>query len=101
MPMTDDLSRLASIVTRDLVLSGRARAIRQQTGLSLSELGKASGVTAELVGLWESGKAAPTTQQALAWLSLLTERASWREAAADAEATPAEVTPARPRRAQR
>ncbi len=84
MAMADDVSRLTSIVARDFALSGRARQLRQAGGLTLSRIGKHSGATAELVGMWESGKATPTTQQTLAWLGALTEQASWREAPGEA-----------------
>ena len=86
MALQDDIARLTAIVTRDLVLSGRAQHYRQASGLGLSEVGKASGVTAAQVGVWETGHAAPSTQQSLAWLSLLLEKASWREAAEKAAA---------------
>ena len=81
MPLQDDITRLTAIVTRDLVLSGRAQQYRMAASLTPSELGKASGATPAQVTAWESGKAAPSCQQALAWLSLLLEKASWREAA--------------------
>lgn len=79
MTTTDDLARLVAIQTRDLVLSGRARQYRQSAGVTISELAKAAGATPEQVGLWEEGRLTPTVPQALAWLSLLMERASWRE----------------------
>lgn len=84
MSQTDDITRLTAIVTRNLVLSGRARQYRQSCGASLPELGKAAGTSGARVGQWESGKATPTCQQALAWLNQLLELASWREKGAEA-----------------
>jgi transcriptional regulator with XRE-family HTH domain len=81
MTQADDLSRLTSILVRELALTGRARQVRFSQSLPLSELGKAAGATADQVGLWEEGRATPSTPQALAWLSFLYEKASWREAA--------------------
>ena len=86
MAQSDDIARLAQIMCRDLVLSGRARQHRQASGLSLSDLGKASGATAEQVGLWEAGRATPSLAQSLAWLGAVTEKAAWREAAGKASA---------------
>jgi transcriptional regulator with XRE-family HTH domain len=83
MAQSDDLATLTALVSREFVLSGRARHLRLTTQLPLSELAKAAGCTPEQVGLWEAGRATPTTRQSLAWLGHLLERASWRATVGD------------------
>ncbi len=80
MASTDDIARTVAIVAAGHVVSGEARNMRLAAGLSLGEVGKATGVTADTVAMWETGTARPTTQQALAWLSLVTDRAVARKA---------------------
>jgi transcriptional regulator with XRE-family HTH domain len=74
MPLTDDITRLTSVVVRMLVAEGTPTRLRQRTKLDLSQVGKACGVSASVVGSWEDGVAQPTTQEALAWLTLLYDR---------------------------
>lgn len=105
---SDDLARLTQLVTRALAVHGLAEQVRMANGVTLSELGKASGATAEQAGLWLTGRATASKDQALAVFGMVYERASWREAAGNGETeTPAsvagvsETVPARPRRVRR
>src|SRR6266568_2616780 len=75
MALQDDVNRLVMIDAARAVLSGQARQLRQAAGLSLSEVGKACGTTASVIGMWEDSLARPTVQQALAWQTLLLDRA--------------------------
>ena len=77
----DDIGRLVAIVTRDMVLNGRAAQLRQAASVTIGEVAKAAGATPEMVGMWEAGRLTPSTGQALAWLAFVTEKASWRETA--------------------
>jgi transcriptional regulator with XRE-family HTH domain len=71
----DLAERLTAIVVAQVVLSGAARDLRRQAGLSAAEVGALCGVSAaELTG-WEDGLSVPATGQAMAWLGLLTSRA--------------------------
>jgi transcriptional regulator with XRE-family HTH domain len=74
MTLNDDLARLASVVVRMLVADATPTRLRIVAGLDLSQVGKACGVSASVVGSWEEGLAQPTTQEALAWLTLLYDR---------------------------
>lgn len=107
---SDDIAALTQLVTRVLTVHGLAEQTRLATGVSLSELAKASGATPEAVGMWLTGRATPTQRQAIAAFGLLYERAAWREAAGNGEADPggaavaavvASAAPATPRRARR
>jgi DNA-binding transcriptional regulator YiaG len=71
MALTDDIERLTSIMTAQLVLTGECQALRQRARLSLSELGKAAGVAGDVVDSWERGYGVPSTAQSLAWLTAL------------------------------
>ena len=71
MALTDDIERVVSIITAQLVLSGEAQALRQRARLTHSELGKAAGVAGEVVDSWERGYGVPSTAQSLAWLTAL------------------------------
>lgn len=51
--------------------SGRARAIRVETGLSQSELGRSVGVDQSLISLWERGLRIPRGPAALRYAALL------------------------------
>lgn len=67
--MNSDPVKLATV--RALAASGGARAIRQQAGLSLSEVAAACGVDQSTVHRWESAKRAPRGEAALRYASLL------------------------------
>jgi DNA-binding transcriptional regulator YiaG len=71
MALTDDIGRLAGILTRLMIQSGETQRLRIWCRLERSQIGKACGVTAETVQAWESGIAEPTPAQALAWLDCL------------------------------
>ena len=70
--LTDDTARLAMIQVRLLVMDGSVQRLRQITGLTHGQLGKACGVTGEQVDAWERGIAEPSAAQAIAWLDTLT-----------------------------
>ena len=80
----DDIARLTQLLARVLAVHGLAEQTRMTAGVSLGELGKASGATADQAGLWLAGRATPSKDQALACFGTLYERASWREAAGNA-----------------
>lgn len=61
--------KLAAV--RALAADGSARAIRQQAGLSLSEVAAACGVDQSTVHRWESGKRAPRGDAAIRYGALL------------------------------
>jgi transcriptional regulator with XRE-family HTH domain len=58
---------------RRLARSGDARRIRQASGLSLSEVGAAVGVTPAAVSKWECGQRRPFGRPAIAYARLLRE----------------------------
>ena len=74
MALVDDVQRLTGILVHLLVADGRTIGLRQRAKLDLGQVGKACGVSASVVGSWEDGIAQPTTQEALAWLTLLYDR---------------------------
>ena len=74
MALVDDVQRLTGILVHLLVADGRTVVLRQRAKLDLGQVGKACGVSASVVGSWEDGIAQPTTQEALAWLTLLYDR---------------------------
>jgi DNA-binding transcriptional regulator YiaG len=63
-----DLARV-----RELAASGRARLIREQARLSLSDISNVVGVDKTSIFRWETGKRRPTGQAAVRWLRLLEE----------------------------
>lgn len=74
MALTDDVSRLTEIVVRQHQDGGLASRLRLQARLSRGDVGKACGVSGEQVAAWEAALSKPTTQEGLAWLSLLWAR---------------------------
>ena len=92
---SDDIARLTLLLARVLAVHGLAEQTRMTAGVSLGELGKASGATAEQAGAWIAGRATPSQSQALAVFGTLYERASWREVQGNGDA-PREVEPAAP-----
>ncbi len=91
MAQSDDIAVLAEVLVRMHQRGALAENIRQQRGLPASAIGKASGVTAEMIYSWERGLSQPTTAQALQWLRTLHQLAPdhvvghARSAAAEAE----------------
>lgn len=74
MAQSDDIARLTEILVRSHQgSSGKAARLRQASGLSASEIGKACGASPDQIYSWESGVSQPTTGQALAWLSVVYE----------------------------
>lgn len=67
----DQISQLAGILVRMHVDDGKATRLRLKSRLDPSHIGKLCGTTAEAVRAWERGTLAPTTTQALTWLSAL------------------------------
>ncbi len=65
----EDTLRLARL-RRDVKL-GRARAIRQTSGLSQSEVARTLGASRGAVSLWETGRRAPRGALALRYAALL------------------------------
>ena len=71
---SEDIARLTSIVVRQHQgTNGRAQLLRQKSGLSASQIGKAAGCSADQIYSWEQGTSQPTVSQALAWLAVLYE----------------------------
>jgi hypothetical protein len=70
--LTEDIGRVVRIFVRMLVLHGWALTYRQCSGLSLGDVGKACGTTADMVRSWELGISEPTVAQAIAWWDVLT-----------------------------
>ena len=58
---------------RRLARNGDARRIRQASGLSLSEIGTAVGVSPAAVHKWECGQRRPSGRPAIAYARLLRE----------------------------
>lgn len=73
MALTDDVTRLTEILVRQHQ-DGQAARLRLQARLSLGDVGKACGVSGEQVAAWEAALSKPTTQEGLAWMSLLWAR---------------------------
>jgi DNA-binding XRE family transcriptional regulator len=74
MALQDDITRLTSIVVSLHRVQLLAQVLRRSVPITPSELGKLCGVTAETMLAWERGELQPTTQQALAWLTVLWDR---------------------------
>ncbi|HEX9520405.1 MAG TPA: helix-turn-helix transcriptional regulator [Streptosporangiaceae bacterium] len=74
MAGSDDIARTVAIMAGQFALSGDARKARQTAGLTMGEVAKATGTTPGIVSAWESGLARPSQGEALAWMSLLTDR---------------------------
>jgi DNA-binding transcriptional regulator YiaG len=69
--MSSDVARLARV--RRLAASGAARAIREEAGLSLTELAAGVQVDRVTVHRWERGSRRPTGPAALRYLDVLEE----------------------------
>src|SRR5258706_9634530 len=74
MAGSDGIARTVAIMAGQFALSGGARKGRQTAGLTMGEVAKATGTTPGVVSAWESGLARPSQGEALAWMSLLTDR---------------------------
>lgn len=68
---SDQISQLASILVRMHVDDGRAARARLKGRLEVGMLAKLCGTTPEAIRAWETGVLAPTTGQALTWLTAL------------------------------
>lgn len=66
---TGELTQLRRV--RDQAQSGEARRLREDAGLSLTEVAKAIGVTASAVSQWESGRRRPRGIAALKYAAVL------------------------------
>ena len=98
MGLQDDVARLVSILVRQHQ-GGLAEQLRMAayglTGDAIGKVAKACGVSPSVIRAWETGAATPTTQEGLAWLTLLyaSQRppfgATLHERAAASEAEPA------------
>lgn len=64
-----DLAAVASI--RADLASGRARTVRETSGVSQSEIADALGVSRQSVSYWEAGRSVPVAEHALAYGKLL------------------------------
>lgn len=74
MAQSDDIARLTEILVRSHQgTNGKAARLRQMSGLSASEVGKAAGASPEQIYSWETGTSQPTTAQGLAWLAVVYE----------------------------
>jgi DNA-binding XRE family transcriptional regulator len=61
----------AIALIRDCVRSGKAREIRVAAGLSLADVGRAVGVSAPCIALWETGQRIPRSAAALKYGQVL------------------------------
>ena len=90
MAQSDDIARLVAWQVSQ-VQGGAAALMRQRTGQPASHVAKACGITPDLLYMWETGLAQPTTGQALAWFDFLRLHApNPRVAAARSQAEQAE-----------
>lgn len=69
--VSDDFQTFVRLYMQLLIFDGVLFRLRQGSGLSHSEIGKAAGTTGARVAAWESGRATPTTAEALAWLDAI------------------------------
>lgn len=68
MPSTN-IERLALV--RQLAITGEARRLRQDAGISLREIAEACGVDTGTVWKWETGRRRPRGETSLRYLKVL------------------------------
>jgi DNA-binding transcriptional regulator YiaG len=61
------------IRVRRLTLTGAARALREEAGLSMAEIARAAGVHKATVYRWETGRRRPRGEAAERYLAVLDE----------------------------
>lgn len=76
---TSDLEKLARV--RRLIAEGEARRLREQAGVTLSEVAGASRVDTATVWRWENGQRRPRGDIALRYLKVLDRLAALQEEA--------------------
>lgn len=77
---------LSLVAARNYAQSGTGKAIRERAGLSMSEVGRAIGVTGQTVKNWESKNNRPTGVSGALWAEFLNALAAQQEQPAAAEA---------------
>ena len=69
MTSTRQIQELVQL--RRALTDGTARRLREQAGLSLTDVARPAGVTASTISRWESGLRVPRTAQALRYAEVL------------------------------
>lgn len=73
---------LSLVAARRYAKNGTGKAIRERAGLSMSAVGRATGVTGQTVKNWESGANQPTGVSGTLWAQFLDALAAQERAAA-------------------